>query len=109
ASTLLAEANRVVIGRFAPPGVIVDSELRIVQFRGQTGDYLEPAPGEASLNLLKMARQGLLHGLRTAIHEARKSEMPVRKEGVRVKYNGAVREVNVEVVPLTNIPDGRYY
>ena len=40
---------------------------RIVQFRGQTGAFLEPAPGEASLSLLKMAREGLLHGLRSAL------------------------------------------
>ena len=35
-----------------------------MQFRGQTGAFLEPAPGEPSLNLLKMAREGLLYGLR---------------------------------------------
>ena len=39
--------------RFAPPGVVVDNDMQIVQFRGQTGPFLEPAPGEASLNLLK--------------------------------------------------------
>src|SRR5262249_36128744 len=60
------EADRIIFSRFAPPAVIVDSEMKIVQFRGKTGHYLEPAPGEASLNLLKMAREGLLYGLRTA-------------------------------------------
>ena len=47
------------------------TDLQIVQFRGQTGPFLEPAPGEASLNLLKMAREGLLYGLRTAVHASR--------------------------------------
>ena len=41
--------------------MIVNAEMEIVQFRGQTGSYLQPAPGKASLNLLKMAREGLLH------------------------------------------------
>src|SRR5205085_10266745 len=36
------EANRIILDRFAPPGVIVDTDLQILQFRGQTGPYLEP-------------------------------------------------------------------
>src|SRR5438270_761177 len=82
------EANRLVLARYSPPGVIVDAEMRIVHFRGQTGAYLEPAPGEASLNLLKMARDGLLYGLRSALHEARHSDRPIRKVGMRVKQDG---------------------
>ena len=75
-------------GPLRPPGVIVNDELRIVQFRGQTGRFLEPAPGDASLNLLKMCREGLLHGLRTALQSAKKKDAPVRREGLRVKTNG---------------------
>src|SRR5207237_2786158 len=92
--TIQNEANRAVLARFSPPGVIVDSDLQIVQFRGQTGAFLEPAPGEASLGLLKMARDGLLYGLRTALHDARRSDAAVRKEGLRVKYDGDVRDGN---------------
>ena len=66
-----SEADRVVLERYAPPGVVVDDDLQIVQFRGQTGRFLEPAPGEPSLNLLKMAREGLLYGLRAALQTAR--------------------------------------
>src|SRR5262249_46153999 len=79
---LTTEVSRVIFDRYAPPGVVVDSEMQIVQFRGQTGAFLEPAPGEASLNVLKMAREGLLYGLRTAVHAARKNRQPVRKEGL---------------------------
>src|SRR5262249_47865447 len=53
---LTNEVSRVIFDRYAPPGVVVDSDMQIVQFRGQTGAFLEPAPGEASLNVLKMAR-----------------------------------------------------
>ena len=34
----LREADRVVANRFAPPVVLVDSDLRIVQSRGETGE-----------------------------------------------------------------------
>ena len=60
---------------------MVDADLQIVQFRGQTGRYLEPAPGDPSLSLLKMAREGLLYGLRAALQAARKRNVAVRREG----------------------------
>lgn len=97
---LQAEVSRIIFDRYAPPGVVVDSELQIVQFRGQTGAYLEPAPGEASLNLLKMAREGLLYGLRTALHTVRKSRGPVRRVGLRVKSLAGWNQVNLDVIPL---------
>jgi two-component system CheB/CheR fusion protein len=104
-----SEANRLLLARYAPAGVLVDNDLQIVQFRGQTGSYLEPAPGDASLHLLKMARDGLLFGLRTALHEARRGDVPVRKEGLRVRRNGHVVEVSLEVLPLAAPGQGRHF
>jgi two-component system, chemotaxis family, CheB/CheR fusion protein len=98
--SIQAEANRIILDRYGPPGVVVDRELQIVQFRGQTGPYLEPAPGDPSLSLLKMAREGLIYGLRTALHAARKRNVAVRREGLRVRDNGEWREVTLEVLPL---------
>jgi two-component system, chemotaxis family, CheB/CheR fusion protein len=105
---LQSEASRIIFDRFAPPGVVVDADMQIVQFRGQTGAYLEPAPGEASLNLLKMARDGLLHGLRTALHSARKSKLPVRKAGLRVKVARGWKPVTLDIVPLTSSGRAHY-
>ena len=96
------EVSRILFDRYAPPGVVIDNDLQIVQFRGQTGAYLEPAPGEASLNLLKMSREGLLYGLRTALHSVRKSKMPVRKTGLRVKSARGWKPVNLDIIPLTS-------
>jgi two-component system CheB/CheR fusion protein len=103
------DANRIVLSRYSPPAVLVDSDLRIVQFRGHTGAYLEPAPGDANLDLLKMAREGLLYGLRSAVTEARKNGSPARKEGLRVQHEGAALEVDVEVIPLNAGGDGRFF
>ena len=85
------EANRIILSRFTPPGVIVDANWKIIQFRGQTGPYLEPAPGEASHDLLKMAREGLLFGLRTALHEARKKDRVARKEACGSRSTASMR------------------
>jgi len=98
---LQAEVSRVIAERYAPPaGVVIDSDMQIVQFRGQTGPYLEPAPGEASLNVLKMAREGMLHGLRTAVAAARKTGKPARKGSLRVRTSRDWATIDLEVIPL---------
>ena len=98
------EADRVLLASYAPPGVLIDDALEIVQFRGDTGPFLAPSPGRASLSLLKMLREGLLVGVRGAVHRARREGVPVREEGLRVRSNGGYREVNVAVVPLSGGP-----
>ena len=101
------EADRVLLARYAPAGVVVNDDLDIVQFRGKTGLYLEPAAGAASFNLLKMARQGLMVDLRILIDAARNANAPIRKEGVRVKTNDHYQGICVEVIPLAATAGGR--
>ena len=86
------EAERIVLSKYAPAGVIVNDRLEILDFRGHTGLFLEHSPGEANLSLLKMAREGIQLALRMAIHEAKKQGAPVRNEGLQVKLNGQIRE-----------------
>src|SRR6185369_218083 len=76
---------------------------------GQTGAFLELAPGEPTLNLYKMLREGLLYGVRTALGEARKTGHPARKEGIRLKTNGHHQTVDVEVIPLGAFSTERSY
>jgi two-component system CheB/CheR fusion protein len=97
---LQTEVSRVIMDRFAPPGVVIDGDMQIVQFRGQTGAYLEPAPGEANLSLLKMAKEGLLYGLRTALHTARKTRNAVHKAGLQVRSGNGWNPVTIDVIPL---------
>ena len=97
------EADRITVNRIAPPGVLIDAELQIVQFRGPTGAYLEPPAGKVSFDVLKMARQGLMLPLHAAINQAKKENKAVRRENVRVESNGKTRMVNVEVIPLKNL------
>jgi two-component system CheB/CheR fusion protein len=95
------EADRIVMARYVPPGVVVDEDLDVLQFRGHTGTFLEPGPGAASLNLTRMLRPGLAHELRAAFQAARKERMPARRAGVRMKSSdGTIAEVSLEVVPF---------
>ena len=94
------EADRILLAKYTPPSVLVNSEMEILQFRGDTGLYLTPAPGKASLNLLKMLRDGLLVGVRAALHKAKREEAPVREDGLRIKVNGGYRHIAVHVIPI---------
>jgi len=100
-SNLQQEAENMILATYGPPGVIINRDMQILNFRGQTGPFIEPAAGSASLNLLKMARQDLVMELRSVVHEAIKQHQPVRKEGVRMQLqDGAYRLVNLQVLPL---------
>ena len=93
-------SDRIVLNEYAPPSVLVNDELDILHFRGHTGPFLEPSPGIASLNLLKMAREGLLVGLQGALRTVRKKNTNTRVEGLRVGFNGSEKIVNIQVVPI---------
>jgi len=93
-------ADRIVLKKYSPCGVVINHEMEVIQFRGRTGDFLEPAVGEASLNLLKMARDGLHLELRNAINEVIKTKVNVEKNGLSIKANGDIRHVTIEVDPL---------
>jgi len=97
---LQREADRVLLTRYVPAGVLVNAEQEVLQFRGETGLYLTPAPGKASLNVLKMAREGLLVPLRSLLQRGKTENAPVSEHGVRVKSNGGHREISLTVVPI---------
>ena len=95
-----AEADRIILSQYAPAGLVVNENLHILHFRGQSNAYLSPSPGEASLGLLRMVRPELAVELRTAIHRAKKEAAAVRKEGIRVRRDGLLWDVRVDVVPI---------
>jgi len=99
------EADRLTINQFAPPAVLINANLQVLQFRGSTGAYLQPPKGKASFDVLKMARSGLTLPLRAAIHKAKRDRQTVRKEGVRIEQDGTARTINVDVIPLKNLQE----
>lgn len=97
---VVREANRLLLARYAPPAVVVNEQLDILQSRGRTSNFLELGPGKASLNLLKMARPGLLFELQAAIDEARKSGVEAERSNVGVEGDGATHLTNLRVIPF---------
>jgi len=92
--------DKLLLTQYVPASVVINQDLDILQFRGSTGLFLEPSPGKASLNLLKMARPSLVLELRNAVHKAIKTGQPVRKAGLEIKLKDRSHLVSLEAVPI---------
>ncbi len=93
-------ADNIALLKYAPPSVVVNVDLEILQFRGRTFPFLAPASGVPTRNLLKMAKKEMLHGLRLTVLEAIKKNTAVRKEGISFEAARSPKLVNIEVIPV---------
>jgi len=94
--SLLREADRLLLARFTPAALLVNQALTILQFRGSTGAYLQPAGGVPSLDLRRVVRPELLVDILPAIEEARTTHASSERQVLM--SDG--REISMEVVPL---------
>jgi len=97
---LQREADRLLLARYSPPSVAVNEHLDIIQNKGHTGAFLELPSGKASLNLLKMARPGLLYELQNAIDEAKKSALEVVRPNVPIDGDSGAMLITLRVTPF---------
>ena len=97
--------ERALLQQYAPVAALINQRGDILYLHGRTGLYLEPAPGEPGMNILKMAREGLRQELTTALHKAVASRDSVRHPGLRVKTNGDFTLVDLTIRPVTAGPD----
>ncbi|MEO6814383.1 MAG: CheR family methyltransferase [Ginsengibacter sp.] len=98
-------ADEILLSK-APVGVVVNDQFDIVQYRGSTGEYLEASPGKPSLNVLKMAKEGLSFEIRNALYNVKKTKEPFIKEEIPI--NKGKQLVTIEVIPLLNTIDLHY-
>ena len=92
--------QQLLVSRYAPAAVVVNTRGEVVYIHGHTGAYLEPAPGPPTHHLIEMAREGLRHDLATALHQASGRENEVVRHDIPVEANGHVILVNLAVRKL---------
>jgi len=104
-SNLAELTNRVLLQTHAPASVVVDARGDILYVHGDTGRYLRPAPGHASLNIIDMARDGLQGGLRFALANVGTNNAATQDALMSVNTNGAYSMVSMSlrVLPSPNI------
>ena len=97
-------AEQALIHEYTPASVVVNERGDILYIHGRTGKYLEPAPGDAGMNIARMAREGLRRELATALHKVAARKETARYPGLRVKTNGDFINVNLTIRPLSAGP-----
>jgi two-component system CheB/CheR fusion protein len=85
--------EKLLLQQYAPSGVVIDEKNEILYFHGKTSTYLEPASGDASLNILRMAREGLRLPLTIAIREAFAHHKEVVQQNVQVETSAVTLTV----------------
>jgi len=95
------EADRLALGRYAPPSVLVDQNFEVQQFRGRTAPFLEPPAGQPSTSILRMAKDPLLMELRSALAEAKATKATVVREHLHVFEADRDVEFTLRILPVT--------
>ncbi len=98
------EVDRVLLSRYSPAGVVVDEDLEVIEIRGQTTPYVQLPTGKLSFKLLALIPEtGLFLEVEKLVHQVKKSGEAARRDRLQYERDGAIGEINVEVMPL----DGR--
>jgi len=97
----------ILLQSYAPPSVIIDEVGNTLYVHGDTGKYLRPAPGAASLNIIEMAREGLQLELRKAIRNAVKQKTNIEIPGLPIRTNSGMHPVDIIVRPVADTASAR--
>ncbi len=104
---LARQLERQLLATYAPPGALINEKMDVLQFSGDTGAYLRPAPGEPQNNILKMAREGLVPVLRSAVAKAKKEKGPIKVRAVEVHHDGVAKTCDLVVAPFSALPEAK--
>ncbi len=97
-------ADRIVLARFAPAGVVIDEHLNILQVRGQTAPFVQLPAGSVSWNLLRLLRPEVANQVQENLEHAIRENVPVSISPVMLRDSGSTRELQVDVLPISSIP-----
>jgi two-component system CheB/CheR fusion protein len=88
-------ADQIILQKYAPASVLINSEGDIIYITGRTGKYLEPAAGKANMNIYAMAREGLRNELAGAIRKAKQNYEAIKLNNIKIGTNGGTLFVDV--------------
>ncbi|MBA2613589.1 MAG: histidine kinase, partial [Bacteroidetes bacterium] len=94
--------DTILLADYTPTSVVINDQMDIVHFHGIPTPFLEHTPGKPTLNLLKMAREGLSFELRNTLHKAKSTQAIAIKKGIPIKINGKQYLVTIKIIPLEN-------
>lgn len=93
-------SQSLLLESYAPASVLINSRCEGLYYFGPTDNYLKVPAGDASGDILAMAREGLRHKLRTAILQAGREHTRVLVTGARLSREGRSIAVSIDVRPV---------
>ena len=105
---VLAEVEKIVRDGYQLPGILVNVDLDVLQFRGHMAPYLDPADGPPVLRVQNLFPTGLCSTVEAAIRDAAKTGGSAKRPGTVSDSHGHRRRVDVEAVPIP-APAGQTY
>lgn len=93
--------EQALLQQIAPAGALVNIKGDILYLYGRMEMYLKLPVGEtSSINILKMAREGLQRDLTIALHKAVSSKEIVRYSSLSINVNGHFNTINLTIRPV---------
>jgi two-component system CheB/CheR fusion protein len=89
--------DNLLLQQFSPASILVTTQGNILYLTGNTGKYLTPAAGKASMNIFTMAREGLQNELPIAFRKAIKNYEKLILHNVKIEANGGTLVVDVTI------------
>ena len=99
-SNLFDRGARRVMERYSPTHVVIDKHYQILSFSGQTGKFLDPSPGVASLDFFHLIQKALRPTARVLLQKAFANQQRVVKEHVPFEVNSTSETVTLIVEPI---------
>lgn len=98
--TLREATEATLLDVYAPNSVVVSEEGTMLYVHGSTKRYLEAVTGEASLNIVQLARRELRLPLSAALREAAVRKQESCYKGLRLEDEGGTFLVDLRVRPF---------
>lgn len=94
-------ADRIILARFGPPGLIIDERMNVLQSRGQTSTFLDLTPGAVSWNLMRVLRDSIATETRTAVQRAIHDNIPASAVASIVDEQSGEQHFQIDVLPIS--------
>ncbi|HKE24279.1 MAG TPA: chemotaxis protein CheB [Bryobacteraceae bacterium] len=102
------QVDQLLLVNFTPAAVVVDTDLRILQFRGDTSSYLRHPSGSASLSVIKLARGTLAAEIRKLMSVPEEKNGPVKSKPIALVADGVDKRVMISVLPIEHAPEPQF-
>jgi two-component system CheB/CheR fusion protein len=101
------QAEHVLLQRYAPPALVIDSDLRILHLQGDLSPYLVLPTGPPTDQLFKLLRPEFAIDLRRALSKAKQQGTAIPTRPIRFEHRGQPCALRLEVSPLTKDDQGK--